>query len=167
MELYQLVYYSRNTIYGDNDVYLANVNQILAKARINNTKKDVTGFLFADRSWFFQVLEGSKDALAETLNIIYADKRHTGITIIQNRVIQNRSFLNWTMGCSVRTPEKYGIFCRHGFTAQFDPRKINAETIVALAYDLSNYENNNQKILEKATNHLNDALSTKPLIRHL
>jgi Sensors of blue-light using FAD len=155
MELYQLVYYSRNTIYGDDETYMANVRHILAGARNNNKPLDISGFLLADRSWFFQVLEGVKPSLVSTLDKIYADKRHTGLTIIQNRPILTRSFEGWIMGCSIRTPEKYNIFNRHGITSKFDPRGLNAETIVALAYDLAEHEKKNLRTITTATNALN------------
>lgn len=140
MELFQLVYYSRNTIYGDDTAYMTGVTQILTSARANNKPKNITGFLLADRSWFFQVLEGDKKSLADTLEKIYADKRHTGLTIIQNSKIITRSFDQWMMGCSIRTPEKYAIYCRHGIGLKLDPRTLSVETIVALAYDLSKHE---------------------------
>ncbi len=155
MELYQLVYYSRNTIYGDDETYMTNVRRILSGARNNNKPLDISGFLLADRSWFFQVLEGEKHSLAMTLDKIYADRRHTGLTIIQNRLIKTRSFEGWVMGCSVRTPEKYTIFCRHGITSKFDPRSITPETIVALAYDLAEHEKKNIQTITTATNVLN------------
>jgi hypothetical protein len=155
MGIYQIVYYSRNTIYGDEETYLKNVKRILAGARCNNKLREITGFLLSDRSWFFQVLEGEKQALAATLNKIYADTRHTGLTIIQNQLIVTRSFDNWSMGCSVKTPEKYTIFSRHGVGVQLDPRKLSAESIISLAYDLAEYEKKTRKLLSISTNSLN------------
>ncbi len=155
MELYQLVYYSRNTIYGSDDIYMSSLAKILASARVNNKPKNVTGFLLADRSWFFQVLEGDKKSLADTLEKIYSDERHTGITIIQNCKILTRSFDKWLMGCSIRTPEKYAIYCRHGIGLKFDPRSLSVETVVALAYDLSTYEQTRLSMKNNAADFLN------------
>ncbi len=166
MELYQLVYYSRNTIYGDDDAYVAGVTRILAGSRANNKPKNITGFLLADRSWFFQVLEGDKKSLAETLEKIYADKRHTGITIIQNTKILTRSFEKWMMGCSIRTPEKYAIYCRHGIGLKFDPRSLSVETIVALAYDLSRYEYSTAVLKNSAADLLNISDLPMQLMAH-
>jgi Sensors of blue-light using FAD len=169
MELYQLVYYSRNTIYGDDDTYLTNMKRILAGARCNNKLRNITGFLLSDRSWFFQVLEGDKQALSTTLNRIYSDKRHTGLTIIQTQSIVTRSFDNWTMGCSVKTPEKYTIFSRHGVGVQLDPRKLSAETVVSLAYDLAEHEKKTRHLIGSPTNTLNTdgLLNTDSLPTHL
>ena len=166
MELYQLVYYSRNTIYGDERAYIDGVTGILTSARKNNKPKNITGFLLADRSWFFQVLEGDKKSLALILEKIYADKRHTGLTIIQNTKILTRSFDNWLMGCSLRTPEKYAIYCRHGIGLKFDPRSLDVETIIALAYDLSQHEQATLALKNSAESSINMEVSSTQLQAH-
>ncbi len=154
-DFYQLAYYSRNTIYGEDAAYNASIYQILQSARRNNTRNGITGFLLVDKSWFFQILEGDKKNLSETISRIQVDRRHTGVTIIQNRPILTRSFDNWLMGCSIRTPEKFAIYQRHGVGAVFDPRILQVEDAISLAYELSILENDISKQQHNPANRLN------------
>lgn len=76
----------------------AGLEAILAKSRDNNARDGVTGMLlYADGS-FFQVLEGSEEAVDAAFARIDRDERHRGTTCIIRERIARRSFREWTMG---------------------------------------------------------------------
>ncbi len=150
----QMIYFSRNLGF-ENQAGLTNMaGAILADTRQNNLRDDITGYLLVDRNWFIQVLEGIPEKIDETFSRIQKDRRHTAISVIQYRTIQTRSFQDWSMGCSLKTLDKYPVFMRQNIGALLDPRALTADEILALTFDLSKSDASFQpKYLFKADPH--------------
>ena len=71
---------------------------LLAKARRNNARLQVTGMLLYHEQSFFQVLEGPEETINQLYQVIYNDKRHNRIIKLVQEPIQERAFDDWTMG---------------------------------------------------------------------
>ncbi len=140
MALHQLVYYSRNTVQGDDRALLQQLREIISVSQRNNSRDGITGYLIFDRTWFLQILEGSREVIFSTYKRIQADTRHGGVVLVQTGEIRARQFPAWTMGGSMRTPEKQEIYLRHGIGSAIDPARLKGGAIVSLALDLQAHE---------------------------
>lgn len=76
----------------------ADLLDLLQVARRNNARDGITGILLAVENTFFQVLEGTPEAVAAVYQKIAADSRHRGVTRIIQEPIARRDFGAWTMG---------------------------------------------------------------------
>lgn len=74
------------------------LEELLVGAREENAKQGITGVLLYHDGSFFQVLEGPKSAVLETLDRIRADGRHGGIITLENRACLRTTFPDWSMG---------------------------------------------------------------------
>jgi len=72
---------------------------VLASALKNNPAKGITGMLYYDRATqaLVQVLEGPKGAVMALFDIIVADSRHSGITVLEEKPIAARTFAEFGM----------------------------------------------------------------------
>lgn len=73
------------------------VAEILATSRRNNATAGVTGLLLYDGKRFLQALEGSETAVSTTYERIKRDTRHRGIVLLSSKVVETRSFGEWSM----------------------------------------------------------------------
>jgi hypothetical protein len=71
---------------------------LLAQSRASNRDHDLTGMLLYRRGRFFQVLEGTQDAVDELMTKIRRDPRHTDVRVLLTESIEERRFTEWTMG---------------------------------------------------------------------
>ncbi|MGN7187623.1 BLUF domain-containing protein [Microbacterium enclense] len=71
---------------------------LLAQSRASNHEHDLTGMLLYRRGRFFQVLEGSQDAVDELMTKIRRDPRHTDVRVLLTEQLDERRFSEWTMG---------------------------------------------------------------------
>ena len=91
---WQLIYTSRQSVSFTKEM----LKELLVKARYCNHKKALSGILVYDDGFFFQVLEGEKDAVESTFEKIKKDPRHKNVRILfQGKVLQ-KSFNEWSMG---------------------------------------------------------------------
>ena len=71
---------------------------MLRIARRNNERDDITGMLLYRSGCFIQVMEGPEKSVLATHARISQDKRHTGIIHLLLEPIQERTFLDHSMG---------------------------------------------------------------------
>lgn len=90
----QLIYISTATI----NFRRPQLISLLMEARSRNARLGITGMLLFCEGNFIQVLEGSKEAVQEVFSSILEDTRHTGIIVINETEVPQRSFADWTMG---------------------------------------------------------------------
>jgi Sensors of blue-light using FAD len=137
MPVTQLTYLSRNTYEG---VALdEQLGRILDVSRRNNGRDGLTGYLVSDGAWFLQILEGDGDRLAAALARIRDDERHGDMRVLSTRQVRTRSFPQWSMGGSLKTPPMRAIFRRHGLE-RIDPDTLTAPAILLLMMDLQDFE---------------------------
>ena len=139
MPVTQLTYLSRNALTGNTPTPDQQLSEILSASRRNNQRDGITGYLVSDGPWFIQILEGEEDKVSAALGRIRSDRRHSDISVISTRQIRTRSFPQWSMGGSVRSPAMRAIFARHGLE-RVEPAALTAPSVLALAMDLQDFE---------------------------
>lgn len=94
MSLSVLVYASRATVPFDEE----KLKDLLGKARVKNSSKNITGMLLYREGLFVQALEGEEDDVVSLYERISKDQRHTDVIKIYLKPIRERSFGDWSMG---------------------------------------------------------------------
>lgn len=74
------------------------VHDILRASKRNNVLAGISGMLLLIDQVFFQVLEGERSAIKETLKRIARDRRHNGIIHVLAAERPERNFPDWSMG---------------------------------------------------------------------
>jgi hypothetical protein len=139
MPVTQLTYLSRNGLAGDGAALDEQLSQILKVSRRNNRRDGITGHLVSDGTWFLQILEGDHEKVMAALVRIRFDPRHSDVVVISTRQIRTRSFPQWSMGGSLKTPAMRAIFRRHGLE-RVDPAALTAPSILLLMMNLQDFE---------------------------
>ena len=73
------------------------VESIVETSRHNNLAEGITGLLLYNGRNFLQLLEGEESKLVTVMMRISHDPRHTGISLIERRLIEERSCPDWAM----------------------------------------------------------------------
>ena len=73
------------------------LDPIYDSSRHNNALDGVTGLLLSDGYRFVQVLEGSPEAVDETMARIRQDPRHERIEVLSDKAVAAREFGQWSM----------------------------------------------------------------------
>ncbi|NNC33612.1 MAG: BLUF domain-containing protein [Croceitalea sp.] len=63
----------------------------------NNEELDITGYLFYEKNYFLQYMEGPPKSINNMIHKIALDDRHELICIIEDEDLQIRRFPNWGM----------------------------------------------------------------------
>lgn len=71
---------------------------LLETSRANNSRDGISGMLVYHEGSFLQVLEGPVDAVEAAYRRIGIDDRHRNLIRLRRRVIERRSFPDWSMG---------------------------------------------------------------------
>jgi hypothetical protein len=74
------------------------LKDILKKAQVNNTNKNISGCLIYYNNTFVQILEGKKQAIIDLFSKIELDPRHKRISPSDLYPINEQIFSRWTMG---------------------------------------------------------------------
>ena len=73
------------------------VESILGSSQRNNPARGVTGLLLYNGRNFLQLLEGEEAELVTLMVKIGHDPRHTGISMISRRMVEERACPDWAM----------------------------------------------------------------------
>ena len=79
------------------DLSPSDIRAIHQTARHLNALDGVTGLLVYDGRTFLQVIEGAESAIEHLLQRLMADPRHVGLTVEDQRYIEDREFPDWAM----------------------------------------------------------------------
>ena len=93
MELKSLIY----TSWAQPGLRPDDVESILGSARVNNPLKGISGILIFNGPNFMQILEGVEPAIDDLIGRLKNDKRHSNMTIRDERLIARRNFPDWAM----------------------------------------------------------------------
>lgn len=132
-ELCRLIYFSCS---GPN-LNRAALKDILKKSARNNLEIRVTGALYLDQRYFFQILEGKRWAVNRLFRKISADPRHNSIGLISFEVVSERLFPAWSMlllGCDASTRALYQQYCA---ATTFQPQNMTAAGALAFIQELA------------------------------
>lgn len=73
------------------------IDDILAASQRNNSARGITGLLLYNGRNFLQLLEGEESELVTLMVKITHDPRHTGISLIERKLVEARACPNWAM----------------------------------------------------------------------
>jgi hypothetical protein len=135
--MYRLVYYSRNHLASDESLFASNVEEILAKSRVNNHRDEITGALLFNAGCFAQVLEGPLERVEAAFERIQQDERHGDVSLLALEPINRRSFPNWAMGFIGASDIYAKRFAEIGSVSGFDPSMLSGDEIHALLVELA------------------------------
>lgn len=117
MQLTRLVYTSKRATSDQ-----ASLDGILASSRQNNARDLLTGVLVADEDNFFQLLEGSREAIAKCFARVMDDSRHHDVQVISCGDVSRRLFQDWNMRLVDVHMIKHEILSAHSVEGRFQPR---------------------------------------------
>ena len=126
--LVSLMYYSK-VIPG---VQADGIATILRSARKNNPNEDLTGVLYTNGRWFLQILEGPRQSVTRMFGILQNDKRHTDVTMINVKNIEERAFGDWGMAFIKSDPAVIAIIKEMTGMEVFDPSWLDYDQAYAL-----------------------------------
>ncbi len=93
MRLKSLTYSSRAQL----DLSACDLVAIHESARHLNALDGITGLLIFNGTSFLQVIEGAETAIDALLERLRRDSRHTSLEVVDERVVDQRSFPDWSM----------------------------------------------------------------------
>lgn len=130
--LIQTTYASRALFPISSNPYIVEpeVADILAKSRANNRIKRLVGVLCFGDGIFFQCLQGKADDVAQLLEVIKQDKRHTDLQMLHQTNIEEKTFAKWSMKYAGVGSEMRTILASYGYDT-FNPYQFNDATILA------------------------------------
>ena len=79
------------------DLQTSDLEDIHRTAREANALEGITGLLVFNGTHFLQIIEGSETAIAELVERLRKDPRHTGFEVRDQRKVDTRSFPDWSM----------------------------------------------------------------------
>lgn len=74
-----------------------NLPMLLARARANNQRQQITGLLYYDGKRFLQALEGPAAEVEALFEHIKADRRHHAVVVLARATVTERRFGTWAM----------------------------------------------------------------------
>lgn len=92
--IFQLVYVSSAVDPFSNE----ELDELLKRSRRNNEVSGVTGLLLYKGGNFMQFLEGTKEAVVDSMTRIKGDPRHRGVIVLLQEHSPKRDFSEWSMG---------------------------------------------------------------------
>jgi FAD-dependent sensor of blue light len=92
--LHQLIYVSSSRA----NWSAAELDRLLARARVHNGARGITGMLLYVSGSFIQALEGPAAVIAPLMERVRADKRHWHVQRVVDRKVTMRDFTDWSMG---------------------------------------------------------------------
>jgi hypothetical protein len=135
--LYRLVYYSRNLVAGGELELRSNLESILDRSRVNNSRDAITGALLFNSGCFAQILEGPLQQVEAAFERIQQDDRHGEVSLLALDPIAERSFPTWAMGYVGGSAERSKSFAAIGQDSGFDPARLSGEQLFELLKDLA------------------------------
>lgn len=136
MSFHQFVYISTAVP----DISHTDLDAILCSAREFNHRHEITGMLLFCKRTFMQVLEGEKESIQNLMEQrINRDRRHYGIHMVNESVIPQRSFADWSMGFSaldgvVLAEKNYTRFLEEGFTTELVTQHLDVAHKLLLSF---------------------------------
>lgn len=112
------------------------IEAILASAKINNEKQNVTGLLYFSNRYFLQCLEGERETVNKLYNAIINDVRHHNMVILEYREIDQRDFYDWTMGYIPHSSITKPVTLKYFATSSFNPYQATGTSAYLLLLDL-------------------------------
>jgi hypothetical protein len=114
MALHEIVYVSLAC----EEMPEAELTKLLAKARLKNQARQISGLMIYHEREFLQLIEGEKEDVTALFDKISTDPRHQQVYLLWENPIKARNFGQWTMGFVL--PEGLPPEKREGYAPLFD-----------------------------------------------
>ena len=75
------------------------LRDIQHRSQRRNARDGLSGLLLFDGVRFLLILEGDANAVTATLERVRDDKRHLGMVLLADKIIERAQFGNWAMIC--------------------------------------------------------------------
>lgn len=151
-DLVRLVYASKATFENSNSAQGIEweIEQILSEARHNNATAEIGGVLFYDNGYFFQCLEGHRDAVVQTYQRVCADTRHKNPKVLLNGFTKRRLFENWSMKYLAPNENLQSFLAQHDLTV-FEPYDYDREMVgrILVFFQQAKTPDDPEPVLEK------------------
>ena len=96
MKCRRIIYTSRST----KQFNKRNLLDLLHDSRAFNTIDNISGVLMHKNGLFLQIIEGKSKDLEDLIERLHRDTRHNNLKIIDDQLVEDRIFANWSMGCA-------------------------------------------------------------------
>lgn len=137
MYLNRLIYYSVNQVQKLDLNVAEEIRKILAVAQQRNYQAGISGALLFNQNYFVQVLEGDRKAVTETFCRIARDPRHGGIVVLDVSPIEERMFLNWSMGLVGNSETASQLVKKYSVQSdKFLPQKMSAKAMLSFVAEM-------------------------------
>lgn len=131
--LVRLIYVSyANTVMRDEDI-----EEILQKSKLNNSKNNISGVLMYSNRYFFQCLEGERGKVNATYLHIAKDARHSKCVQLDYRAIDTRLFAAWSMEHVPFNGVADEVLVKYSENGLFHPYDFSAGQAVSLLTEVS------------------------------
>jgi hypothetical protein len=104
------------------------IGRILRACKINNPKQGIGGVLHYGYGYFFQGIEGPRDAVNSLYDRIAADGRHRDLQVLSVRQTETRFFPDWSMKYVPLEKDVEALLKRHGMRT-FNPYRFDEAII--------------------------------------
>lgn len=108
------------------------LEDMLRTARAKNRLRDITGLLVFDHRYFLQALEGDRQQLSDLYGSLVRDTRHHRLLLLQCVAVDERQFVDWSMGFAPADAARQRLLLRHTASSQFEPHRLTASTAWSL-----------------------------------
>ena len=115
----------------------AAVQDLLAHARRNNDRRDITGMLVFNSRHFLQVLEGERQRLSDLYTRLVQDTRHQRLLLLGCESIGERLFADWHMGFAAVDAASAALYRRFSAVGHLDPQSLSGPAALALLLEFS------------------------------
>ncbi|MDB5713553.1 MAG: hypothetical protein JWO15_950 [Sphingomonadales bacterium] len=96
--LRSILYVSQSALVFSNEQ--TQITDLVHQSRVWNQYVGITGALVFTERYFVQFIEGPNAAIGNLLGKLYADRRHSGIRVIQDVEAADRHFQDWDLAYS-------------------------------------------------------------------
>lgn len=131
--LIRLVYAST----AQSGVDLNEFKRILLQAQANNHRRDLTGMLAFNSKIFLQALEGSREQINDLYAKLLRDPRHTTVTLLNYKEIEERHWANWSMGFAAPNTDNRALFLKYSQQSIFNPYNMKADAVEKMLMELA------------------------------
>ncbi|OKS86478.1 BLUF domain-containing protein [Mucilaginibacter polytrichastri] len=132
------MYFISYSSYASFDLNEDQLKSLLIQSRDRNQHMGITGMLFYFDQKFIQLIEGEEDSVKLLYADICEDERHKHVITLKEGVIENRYFLDWSMGFkSISTDEMDNL---EGYQNLQTPTGLNFPSILNLMKLVSDKE---------------------------
>ncbi|PKI16508.1 BLUF domain-containing protein [Colwellia sp. 12G3] len=128
MSVYQLIYVSTP----NENLKISEVQTIVCKAKFDNEKIYISGFLCANSKFFIQCLEGDEKVVKDLYGKILKDVRHNNIHLVGEREAAKCSFEHWGMGVVLRMERHFKILKKYMVGGEFNAYNLSYDECLNL-----------------------------------